>query len=345
MWILPKPLHTSAFVPDTAALISDSNEQSQLCAQSLLVRSKPSPARTWSLKWKRDYWTRHLSGRILRHSHGQSFVTAWTSSLGDTHASPSVPPGSDSASRTPATSGPSSQTELDLCGPDSASLRTSKDISALDSEQSCPNWKASVIRRRGAYSVRLKSAHRTSASGCSSWPTASSRDWKDTPGMAQDAFDKSGKFRNRIDQLARSVYHSGHPAPANPSTDGSRQGLWQTPDVPNGGQSLPAGTSITGMTLDGNKKQVGLHNQVRAWSTPQAHDAIGRSDAQKEKHGTTHGCRCLVQDVKEANGKLNPRWVETLMGLPVGWTMPSCASPVTIAPTNCDCSATESCQR
>jgi hypothetical protein len=34
-------------------------------------------------------------------------------------------------------------------------------------------------------------------------------------------------------------------------------------------------------------------------------------------------------------GKLNPRWVETLMGLPVGWTMPSCVSPVTIAPMNC----------
>ena len=37
------------------------------------------------------------------------------------------------------------------------------------------------------------------------------------------------------------------------------------------------------------------------------------------------------------NGKLNPRWVETLMGLPVGWTMPSCARPVTIELTSCDC--------
>ena len=39
-------------------------------------------------------------------------------------------------------------------------------------------------------------------------------------------------------------------------------------------------------------------------------------------------------------GKLNPRWVETLMGLPVGWTMPSCASPVTIERMNSDYSAT-----
>ena len=42
--------------------------------------------------------------------------------------------------------------------------------------------------------------------------------------------------------------------------------------------------------------------------------------------------------------KLNPRWVETLMGLPIGWTMPSCTKPVTIELMSCDCSETESCQ-
>jgi hypothetical protein len=46
---------------------------------------------------------------------------------------------------------------------------------------------------------------------------------------------------------------------------------------------------------------------------------------------------------QQVSGKLNPRWVETLMGLPVGWVMPSCASPVTIEQTNFDSSATESC--
>jgi hypothetical protein len=45
-----------------------------------------------------------------------------------------------------------------------------------------------------------------------------------------------------------------------------------------------------------------------------------------------------------ATGKLNPRWVEILMGIPIGWTMPSCTLPVTIAPTNCDSSETESSQ-
>lgn len=34
------------------------------------------------------------------------------------------------------------------------------------------------------------------------------------------------------------------------------------------------------------------------------------------------------------NGKLNPRWVETLMNLPVGWVMPNCKYPVAIVPMN-----------
>lgn len=37
---------------------------------------------------------------------------------------------------------------------------------------------------------------------------------------------------------------------------------WPTPDVPNGGRALPPGTTRTGRTPDGRKKQVGLANEV-----------------------------------------------------------------------------------
>lgn len=36
------------------------------------------------------------------------------------------------------------------------------------------------------------------------------------------------------------------------------------------------------------------------WTTPQAHDTSGRSTGQKAKHGTKHGCACLVQDAELA---------------------------------------------
>jgi hypothetical protein len=53
------------------------------------------------------------------------------------------------------------------------------------------------------------------------WSTCFSRDWKDTPGMAQEAFDTSGKFRNRIDQLARPAYLTGPPATGSPAATGN----------------------------------------------------------------------------------------------------------------------------
>jgi hypothetical protein len=74
------------------------------------------------------------------------------------------------------------------------------------------------------------------------------------------------------------------------------------------------------------------------WGTPTARDhKSGRGNEEREYKELTP----MVERTQA--GKLNPRWVETLMGLPVGWVMPSCASPVTIAPTNYDSSATESC--
>ena len=38
------------------------------------------------------------------------------------------------------------------------------------------------------------------------YPTPSTRDWKDTPGMAMEATNPDGSTRDRTDQLARRVY-------------------------------------------------------------------------------------------------------------------------------------------
>jgi len=447
MWILPKQLHTSAFVPDTAALISDLAEQSQICEQSLFQRSKPSLARTWSQKWRRDSWTQLLSGRILKPSHGKSFVTKWTSSLEVILASHSPQQGSDSDETTLDTSGLGSQMELELCDPESASLRTSRDTSALDSEKSSANWKALVTKRRGEYSLRVKLAHLTSASGSSSWPTISVNESKNSVG-------KSQLDRNSI-PLGTMVQMHGLPAPANPSTHGSRQGLseenWVTPRTSGTSTRPNKTTPRQGLTLieqaranewhtptvaeeknQGTSSQIYLQNQVGAtvkqWATPNTMDHLdcrsaegvikiatgarkGRSMPSNLREQVDPQTVDIYQKTKEESwatpkasdpqhagpnmrdsagnyalpaqavreqwatprlggeekaetrlargkdiglhvqvgamtnsAKLNPRWVETLMGLPIGWVMPSCSSPLTIAPTNCDCLATESSQ-
>ena len=431
MWILPKPLHTSAFVPDTEALISDLNEQSQACAQSLLVRSKPSPARTWSLKWKRDSWTQLLSGRILKPSHGPSFTAAWTSSVAATRASHSAPPVSVSAPKTQDTSGRTSAEELTLFDLESVSSRTSKDTLPSGCVTFCTTWASWVTERRLAFSARLKSALSTRGKESLSWPSVVASEVRQgfqdrsrgkkgsqeslTTAVVKDAANwrtptaealGTGKHMDTADlKLGARVYNKngklmaidlnrqveivarqhGQAAPANLNTSGSRQGWW-TPQVQDSKHSGTNPSSNGDRMLlvnqvnwstpcsrdhhpngqaDGSKTDLG--NQVtKQWATPQAHDAQGPKTPEQiaAMRAKGHGVKNLNEQAcwgtptardhksgrgnedrqfkeRTQSGKLNPRWVETLMGLPIGWTMPSCTSPQTIAPTSCDSSATE----
>jgi hypothetical protein len=271
MWILPKQLHTLASVQDTGALNLDLNESSQLCAQSLFVRSKLSPLRTWLQKWKRNSWTQHLFGRILKPSLGKAFEIEWTSLLEAIPVSPSVQQESEPGKTTQDTFGPGLQMELLQCDQNYVSLKTSKDISRWGCPTLSKTWQEWVIERRGAYSARLNVVRFTNAKECGSWPT---------PNTADSLQGGTTQGNRKDPNLSIAVY--GPPAPANHSTHGSRPESWATPRC--------------SMAQD-KQEDSGRHR-------------LG----EQAQHNTT--------------GKLNPRWVETLMGLPIGWTMPSCGQPI-----------------
>jgi hypothetical protein len=91
-----------------------------------------------------------------------------------------------------------------------------------------------------------------------------------------------------------------------------------------------------------------LHSQMKAWEkqswpTPASAGVTGGPTGLAGGAGNREKLASMLPDAEARAmgcGKLNPRWVETLMGLPVGWTMPSCASPVTIERMNSDSSVT-----
>jgi hypothetical protein len=146
---------------------------------------------------------------------------------------------------------------------------------------------------------------------------------------------------------------------------GAQVKMWPTASVPNGGQTT------SGRADKDTKKQVRLEHAVAQWGTPAANDANktphcevnsnqaglaksvglelqrqwGTPTARDHKSGRGNEDRQYKELTpmveRQQSGKLNPRWVETLMGLPIGWTMPSCTSPQTIAPMSCDSSAME----
>ncbi len=311
----------------------DLQESSQLCARSLFVRSKHSPLRTWLQKWKRDSWSQHLYGRILKPSLGKAFETEWTSLLEATPANHSPQQESEQERKTPDTCGLGSQTEFGFCDQECASSRMSKDTFRWDSPASSATWKSWVTRCRGEYSLRVKLAHLTNGSGCSSWPTISVNESKNSVGKSQEhrnsiplgtmaamqswptpktsMDDTPSDRRRKTPNLHCVVNTCGLPAPANPSTDGSRPESWGT----------PRSCSAMAATIS----QEAVENTEKRYQSNLETQMVTRAGA-------------------GAGTKLNPRWVETLMGLPIGWTMPSCKFPVIIAPMNCDCLGTESSQ-
>ena len=112
------------------------------------------------------------------------------------------------------------------------------------------------------------------------WPTATTRDWKDTNATVPPSRANPSK-----QTLGQRVAHVGLQDQANPNTSGKSQESWPTPRA----------------------------NKVHPEITEQNREHLAnRKKANLEEDIAGH--------CGKATGKLNPNWVEHLMGLPVGWT-------------------------
>ena len=172
MWILPKnyPL-SSRFAQDMVESKEDLTLRGLNIESSLMWRSKPSLLRTWLTRWKEDSYLPHLFTRILKPSRHTSFETKLALSLVAIPANPLAQQDSEKEPMTQDTYGLTlgdTSKQLDLF---SASLKTSKDTSRLDSQASLAIWKKMVTEQRGEYSQRVKLAHPTKESESISWPT------------------------------------------------------------------------------------------------------------------------------------------------------------------------------
>lgn len=152
--------------------------------------------------------------------------------------------------------------------------------------------------------------------------------WWTTP----QAHDSSGGNPERVGRFG--TKHGG----ANLADDVT---LWKTPDVPNGGRTMSAEDVAANGATDKGKRQVGLENQARyselTWLTPKARDSKSAEGPAGMKRNDPDlnviACHSFPQapetqplgseslpTSQTSRRRLNPAFVDWLMGLPPGWT-------------------------
>ena len=271
MWIVPNTLTRLNGSLDTEEITLESKEFFQTCASSLLARSKPMRWQTFCLRWKQGSWMKHLFGRIVKPSRQNHLrVEEWISSSLHIPANHFRQPGNEKAQKMKDICGLTSESSSEKPDLEYVSLKTSKVMSASDSEKSLPiwlisdtGWKAIVENQRGDYFRRLKSAPLTNGNGCLSWPTVTCPRSHCVVTMA-DCGCSQNKTMNW--GTPRVTTNGGHPSPQC-TGKGSRledqAAMWQTPEAQNS----------TGYQNQRNgEKTKRLGSQVLSWPTPASRD-------------------------------------------------------------------------
>jgi hypothetical protein len=187
----------------------------------------------------------------------------------------------------------------------------------------------------------------------SPWATASSRDWKDTPGMATTGTNPDGTERKRLDQLPRQAQLCPWRSPTsgdsirgteeNPKARNPKAGTgslnneanlagWVSPTAQDGTRGgLPPRPQDTGVPLS---QQV---SALEAWPTPQANKITKNSkdpkrmkengvqtalaDAAWLTSGPTSASSKPETGSTGASRQLNPAFSMWLMSLPTAWLL------------------------
>ncbi len=305
MWI---NIPTCLSVPAAADSTSDSNLFWETFARSVGWSGKPSPSATWLKRWKRDVWLKRLCGRICEPSTAALGVESWIASLRVIHASRSASPASVVEKTILDTFGRTSLESLAKWNRQSCFSKTCPAILALASRRSPEIFKQWVTKLRRDSTQRRKSAQVTKGSDFSLWRSPTSQQ----PGVDADKLTtKDGKPVMTVDQrLYLNGLHRMVGLPqqtaifhrtlwATPRAEERRQynsrdshaalsrqaPLWPTPNVPNGGRTVPEQQMLSGKSAGGRKIQKPLTRTAELWPTPRTITGGAESAKRKKELG------------------------------------------------------------
>lgn len=283
------PSRSLPSAPASGDSISVSISRSRRLAHSCTWRGKPRAATLWLRAWKTGGWTRRLFGRMPSPLTARRGVDSWIASWAAIRANPTPRQASNRVAMTLVTSGLRSSLWYGQWKRRGASSRTSGSMYVWGTETSAVTFDAWVTQLRRGCLQRKKLVRLTNGSGCSFWPTPRS-----SPNENRGTRDYGRKGGKALSEVSC-----------------SRQ--WRTIIVNEGSYTY----------VRGNLKLTG---QARKWATPTTRDhKDGCCATANVPINSLFGRQCLTttglgNPRSNAMRQLNPRFVEWLMGWPLGWT-------------------------
>ena len=282
------------YVPGMEGSASPSDSQGSTPELFVTLSGKPTQ-RPYSWRgWKTRPWIGRLSGTISQPLTAQRGADEWISSLPVSPVSRSQRQDSNAVLTMTAGSGLPSHGSSMMWDRVSSSWRTSPDLFGRVSLTSSPILPPSGSMRSGVVSPRPRLAPRIGAIGSGLWPTATASD------------GEGNGFR---------------------SGDRSAE-----PKLAGAAKQRPTPTARDGKGKPGENAQFqNLTTSASTWPTPTATEAK-RGDCPSQRARNTPGLAIEASrhdpaimtdgDGGSKPAGLNPCFVETLMGLPIGWTDP-----------------------
>lgn len=357
---IPTKIPTSHCSPATEDSTWPSDALCQRLAVSATWRGKLLRPQSWRLAWKTEGWRKRLSGLTLSPSRADCFVAAWLDSLAGSPARTSALQGDKPELRESEAdcSLKSSDSFASWSRSSGSFLRTSRQFSIFQQEQPfLENLPRSGSMRNGELYERPMLVDRIGESGRLCWPTARAED-SESCGNHSGAVDSltgaarmwtncqtplpyvgpEPNYQTRLPNETSNEYWERMTAyeaenGINPAEGGMH---WPTPRTITGGAESAERKQEPGRTESGGSD---LQSAAANWPTPATRDYrspnaashMDRSMGAKHldqlpnfiEHSflpapptSTHGGKSPSGSTR----RLNPDFVDWLMGLPPGWT-------------------------
>lgn len=328
MWLFD-PFHCSQ-VPE--GLTSQWHLLSQTLHLCCTWKTKQQQPRFWLVALRKESCLPLTFGQISQNSMEESFEERLTLFMEDSHASishwPANVPGSPTEKRVD--SGESTPRSFAKCGPRGSLLKTFQGCYQPQMEEwywdNLPKWGS---MRSGELYRQKEWEPVISGREFSCWPTGETAVWATPQSRDEKNPDQpsSGNYQRKVEK--------GYTIDLN-----SQSAAWATPSA----RDWKSGDASE-ETMGRNARP--LNEQADHWTTPQSHDSTPGNPNRVGRYGTRHGGKNLTDDVTiwqssppaptpptgmicwcgrhgcalpSHKRKLNPLFVEWLMGVPINFT-------------------------